>query len=383
MPSLQPFEVRREDPSTYLDALRAALVGDGPALAPYSGAAPTLPSSDEHDLPAGLTLAIGTSGSTGTPKRALLTADCLLASADATHDRLGGPGQWLLPMPAAYIAGTQVLIRSLRAGTTPVSVPYFSWQSFADGARQLTGDRRYTALVPTQLSRLLRAGLGLLRSFDAILIGGAATSPALLDRARDAGITIVRTYGMSETAGGCVYDGIPLAGTTVELDADGQIELTGPTVAHGYLGDPGRTGEAFRLGPQRTFRTGDLGSIQDGRLAVEGRLDQLINTGGVKVAPRVVEEAVERIESIEEVVALGLPDETWGQAVSVAVRTSKDWEWSALRDRLRQELPAYALPRRFLRVDTIPTLGSGKPDRAVLAQRPGWETVSTSSSTTR
>ncbi|KYH46210.1 o-succinylbenzoate--CoA ligase [Branchiibius sp. NY16-3462-2] len=380
MPTLQPFEVRPGEHAAYLNALRSALDGTGPALIPFTGQPPILPTYAESDLPAHLALVVGTSGSTGVPKRAMLTTDALIASADATHDRLGGPGQWLLPMPAQYIAGTQVLIRSLRAGTTPVAVEH----DFDDAARQLTGEHRYTALVPTQLTRLLETSPAALRSFDAILLGGAAASPKLLERAAEKGVTVVRTYGMSETAGGAVYDGRPLHGTTVGLDADGQIEITGPTVAHGYLGDPERTATAFRLGAQRTFRTGDLGSIDaDGRLRVEGRVDDLINTGGVKVAPRVVEEAVERIPHIDEVVALGLPDDEWGQAVSVAIRTSKDWHWPALRDLLRDDLPPYALPRRFLHVDTMPVLGSGKPDRAALAARPGWETVPTSSTTDR
>lgn len=379
VPTLQPFEVRPGEHAAYLNALRSALDGTGPALIPSTGQPPILPTYAESDLPAHLTLVVGTSGSTGTPKRAMLTAEALIASADATHDRLGGPGQWLLPMPAQFIAGTQVLIRSLRAGTTPVAVE----SEFAHAARKLTGERRYTALVPTQLTRLMETSPAALRSFDAILLGGAAASPKLLEHAAEKGVTVVRTYGMSETAGGAVYDGVPLTGTIVALDSEGQIELTGPTVAHGYLGDPERTATAFRLGEQRTFRTGDLGSISNGVLRVEGRADDLINTGGVKVAPRVVEEAVERIAYIDEVVALGLPDDEWGQAVSIAVRTSKDWHWPALRDLLRSALPPYALPRRFLRVDTIPVLGSGKPDRAALAARPGWETVRTSSTTDR
>ena len=374
VPTLQQFEVRPGAHAAYLQALQCALDGTGPALIPFTGQPPILPTYAESDLSAHLALVVGTSGSTGTPKRAMLTAEALIASADATHDRLGGPGQWLLPMPAQFIAGTQVLIRSLRAGTTPVAVEH----DFVDAARELTGERRYTALVPTQLTRLLETSPAALRSFDAILLGGAAASPKLLERAAEKGVTVVRTYGMSETAGGAVYDGIALTGTTVALDSDGQIELTGPTVAHGYLGDPERTATAFRLGDQRTFRTGDLGSIGNGVLRVEGRVDDLINTGGVKVAPRVVEEAVERIAYIDEVVALGLPDDEWGQAVSIAVRTSKDWHWPALRDLLRDALPPYALPRRFLRVGTIPTLGSGKPDRAALAALPGWETVPSS-----
>ena len=168
-----------------LPRLAEALAGDAPVL-PFAASAPpsALPQHDPADLPDGLAVVVGTSGSTGTPKRALLTAAALHASSRATHDQLGGPGQWLLALPAHHVAGLQVLLRSLDAGTTPVAmdlVDGFLPQAFVATTALLEPEqRRYTSLVPTQLLRLLDhpRGPDALRSFDAVLVGGAATAPA-------------------------------------------------------------------------------------------------------------------------------------------------------------------------------------------------------------
>lgn len=378
MPDLQPFRVRADDLTGYRDALAAALDG-GPALAPYAGDVP--PALDPHaPRPDDLALVVSTSGSTGTPKRAMLTAGALAASADATHERLGGPGQWLLPMPAQHIAGTQVLIRSVRAGTTPVVLERFGVREFVTAANQLSHARRYTALVPTQLHRLLDASdeaRAAVAAFDGILLGGAAADPGTLEDAERIGATVFTTYGSSETAGGCVYSGVPLTGTTVDLAEDGRITLCGSTIAAGYLGQPELTAVTFgqRADGTRTFRTDDIGEWRDGRLHVLGRIDDLINTGGIKVAPRIVETAALRHPDVLEAVALALPDEEWGQAVALAVRARKDLQLHEVREELRGRLPSYALPRRLLMVDELPLRGPGKPDRAALAARRGWQTL--------
>ena len=378
MPDLQLFRVRAEDLTGYRDALAAALDG-GPALVPYTGDdAPQLDPS--APLPDDLALVVSTSGSTGTPKRAMLTRGALTASADATHERLGGPGQWLLPMPAQHIAGTQVLIRSLRAGTAPVTLEKFDVHEFIDAAGALTGERRYTALVPTQLHRLLNASeeaRAAVAGFDGILLGGAAADPGMVEDADRLGATVLTTYGSSETAGGCVYSGVPLSCTTVDLADDGRVTLCGTTIASGYLGRPDLSAAAFGQTADgvRTFRTDDLGEWRDGRLRVLGRVDDIINSGGVKVAPRVVETAAVRHPDVLEAVALGVPDDEWGQAVALAIRARKRLQLQEIRDALRDRLPAYALPRRLLVVDELPLRGPGKPDRAALAVRDGWQTL--------
>lgn len=244
---------------------------------------------------------VATSGSTGEPRRVRLPGHALRASGEATAARLGGHGQWLLALPTEHVAGLQVVARSVLAGTSAVILPLaggFRSRAFSAASRGLTGPRRYTALVPTQLHRVLEdaasgddAGLVAARTFDAVLVGGAATSPALLDAARTAGIRVVTTYGMSETAGGCVYDGTPLDGVDVEV-RDGRIELSGPVLADGYDGDDEATDAVFftRSG-RRWFRTNDVGEMTvtpDGSpsLRVLGRADDTLVSGGSTSPPQ-------------------------------------------------------------------------------------------------
>lgn len=366
-----------------LPRLSAALRGHAPVL-PHAASTPPpdLPAHDPADLPDDLAVVIGTSGSTGTPKRALLTAAALRASARATHERLGGPGQWLLPLPAHHVAGLQVLLRSVDAGSTPVVMDLtggFTPDAFCESVTRLDpAARRYTSLVPTQLLRLLDhpGGDAALATLDAVLVGGAGLPPLLRGRAEAAGVTVVATYGMSETCGGCVYDGRPLTGSHVALDTDGRISLGGATVAHGYLGDPALTTACFTTDADgiRWFRTDDVGHLDDdGRLHVDGRLDDLITTGGLKVAPRVVEEAVNaHVPGVGEVVVVGTPDPQWGQAVSALLVLQPGSGDHAptladVRSRLHGILPSYALPRRLLVTDAVPQRGPGKPDRRAVA----------------
>ncbi|UVS82271.1 o-succinylbenzoate--CoA ligase [Actinokineospora sp. UTMC 2448] len=302
---------------------------------------------------------VRTSGSTGTPKTVLLSASCLLASAHATHARLGGPGAWLLALPTDHIAGLQVQVRSLVAGTVPsVLTGPFRGPSFVAAASAVPADGpRYTSLVPTQLTRVLSWGgsaLAALRSFDAVLVGGAALASPVLDAAREAGVRVVTTYGMTETAGGCVYDGVPLDGVSVEL-VDGVIRIGGPTVAIGYADSPPFDG---------WFTTSDLGEFVGGRLRVLGRADDVINTGGEKVAPASVEAVLLAQPGVREVCVVGVPDPEWGQRVAAAV--VGDLTETAL-SAVRTALGAAAVPRRVAVVDALPEKDSGKVDRAAVA----------------
>ncbi|WP_404380728.1 o-succinylbenzoate--CoA ligase [Knoellia locipacati] len=363
-----------------LPRLALALEGGHP-VAPYAVGSPPpdLAPLDPGDLDFDddLAVVVGTSGSTGAPKRALLTTANLRSSIEATAARLGGHGQWLLTVPGHHVAGLQVLLRSVVAGTTPHVMALSegftpaTWVAAVDGMPP-TDLPTYVSVVPTQLTRLLADlhATERLARFAAVLVGGAATHPDLLRRAADAGVREVTTYGMSETAGGCVYDGRALDGMKVDLDTDGRIHLVGPTVARGYLGDPDRTRAAFPA--PGTFRTDDVGHVDDeGRLHVDGRIDDLVNTGGLKVAPRLVEEAVARLEGIAEAVAVGIPDPEWGEVLAVAVvrdGTSPGHAptVSGLREQLRGILPDHALPRAVREVDAIPARGPGKPDRAAI-----------------
>ena len=317
---------------------------------------------------------IATSGSTGGPKHVMLPASALRASALATAARLGGPARWLLALPAEHVAGVQVVVRALLAGAAPVTQDLragFRPDGFAAATETLGPGRRCTSLVPTQLGRVLDAGgaaLDALRSYDAVLVGGAALDPRLRARALAAGAAVVTTYGMSETAGGCVYDGVPLDGVRVELDGGGRISIGGSTLADGYLGDPERTAAAFGDG---WFRTGDLGRWRDGRLDVLGRADDVIISGGENVAPAAVERVLLMQENVRAACVVGLPDAEWGQVVAAAVvldhGSQGDIPADELRAAVRAELGRAAVPRVVRAVPEIPVRGIGKPDRAAVA----------------
>jgi o-succinylbenzoate---CoA ligase len=355
-----------------VDALGAALDGGPPVLPLPADDAPTAAGAPR--APRGTAVVIATSGSTGAPKLVALTAAALRASALATEARLGGPGRWLLALPAEHVAGVQVILRALLAGAPPQVLdlrPGFRPGGFAAATAALGGSGpRYTSLVPTQLRRILDGGgapAAALRSYTAVLVGGAALDGPTRERALAAGVRVVTTYGMSETAGGCVYDGVPLDGVTVDLDADGRILLGGPTLAAGYLGRPADTAAAFAGG---RFRTGDLARWRDGRLEVLGRADDVIVTGGEKVAPAAVERVLAAQPGVRAACVAGVPDAEWGQVVAAAVVWAPGAEGpdGRLRAAVRAELGRAAVPRRIVAVAEIPHRGIGKPDRAAVAR---------------
>ena len=364
------------------EALTAALDGTGAGLLPLPpgpeaaritrALQPGTPL--EHD---DVAVVVPTSGSTGEPKGALLTAAALRASAGATHARLGGPGRWLLAIPATHIGGLQVAVRALLAGSPPHLLPAgpFTAQTFLAGAATVDPQaRRYTSLVPTQLARLLEspAATEALAGFDGVLLGGAATPAPLLARARAAGVTALTTYGMSETAGGCVYDGAPLEGVTAGLDGDGRVTLSGPVLARGYRLRPDLTAQAFRDGPGGlVFTTGDLGRLDaTGRLQVLGRVDDMVVSGGEKIPPAAVEAVLAAHPAVADVVVVGVPDPEWGARVRacVVLRPGAALDLAQARDHVAAALGRAAAPRELVVLASVPTLPSGKPDRVALAQ---------------
>ena len=424
----------------------------------------------------GVDMVLRTSGSTtGTGKLVGVSMDALVASARATHKRLGGAGIWVLALPAYHAAGVQVLVRAAVAGTRVFNAykeggfdPQHLAQVIdaacaaaadcdaapscgddavsscaggaggeAEGALAADAAGRacpvYTSLVPTQLRRALddEQLRGALARLDAVLIGGAAADAQLLEQAKAAGIKVVTTYGMSETCGGCVYDGQPLPGVSMDVDqATGAIWLSGPMLATGYLGDEELTKRCFVSRPQagegtrdagetasapesaetgaagagteagatrpgagvgagagsdvgageparRWFITSDRGQIVDGRLQVLGRLDDVIISGGIKVEPGPIEALLALNPLVSECAVVGLPDLQWGQVVTAVVvpastpglgRVDQGAIVAQIRVYLEQKLSGAQCPKQVLLADALPYKGIGKVDRRALAQ---------------
>ncbi|MBF4594412.1 AMP-binding protein [Curtobacterium flaccumfaciens] len=356
------------DPAAVLRGLEAALAG-GPALLPVAEGTPALPTPPPAEVRQAVALVVETSGSTGTGKRVALSSEALLAGAAAADAALGGAGRWVLALPTHYIAGINVLTRSITAGTEPVVVPpgHFAAAAFTEAAERLvTGPaapRRYTSLVPVQLARVLADpdATRALARFDAVLVGGQATPAPLRQRALDAGVRVVTTYGASETSGGCVYDGVPF-GTVRTALVDGELHLAGPMLAEGYLDDDARTASAFaERDGLRWYRTGDTASLSDGVVRVLGRLDDVVISGGEKVQLGAVERLVRGLPGQETAVVARRWAGEWGEVPVVVTEQPLDLE--AVRAHVGATLGRAARPADVVVLDRIPMLSSGKPDR--------------------
>ena len=381
---------------------------------------------------------VGTSGSTGAPKQTALSVRALRASARATERFFadypsvgsakpqravsGDPAQWLLALPAHYVAGAQVLARSVLAGTTPVVAASitdgvsFTPEVFLNAAERLSCARRFVSLVPTQVHKLLEAAeaspaLGseiydALGQFTGILLGGAPASASLLAAARELGLNVVTTYGSAETAGGCVYSGTALPGVRLRVvpedagladspvvagaEAAGRIWLGGEHLASGYLGDSARTASHFFVDADgcRWYRTDDYGSLTPSApnapenegapmLNIVGRSDDVIITGGVKVSARAVAAVLESHPAVREAAVMGIPDARWGSAVAAAItlrgasgaQSAPDASQATcdmLREFCTDKLGAAGAPK-FLRIlADFPTASTGKPDRQAI-----------------
>lgn len=366
----QAVQVRANQPAD----LHAMLSAFEQLLDGYAAGAESAAGSEGAEVAEPIALVVGTSGSTGTPKRTALTARALAASAVATERFFGSnsdaASQWLLALPAHYIAGAQVLARSVLAGTAPVisrSVTepvHFTPEVFLQAVEHMSSARRFISLVPTQLHKLLESAdanphLGAeiheaLGSFNGILLGGAPASADLLAAATALGLNTVTTYGSAETAGGCVYSGSVLPGVRVELVPEegmpavpdiegkpaneesvqvGRIWISGAHLASGYIGDAGRTAEHFFTAADGThwYRTDDYGLLSpandpdsathgsEPRLQVLGRSDDVLISGGVKISARAVATVLEEHPAVREACVVGLPDARWGTAIAAAV----------------------------------------------------------------
>ena len=419
------------DPQEILRAFERSLTGDLQNSA-HDHQDPRRQTED----PESIALVVGTSGSTGAPKQTALSVRALRASARATERFFAdcpsadsakpqravseAPAQWLLALPAHYVAGAQVLARSVLAGTTPVVAASvtdgvsFTPEVFLNAAERLSCARRFVSLVPTQVHKLLEAAeaspaLGseiydALGQFTGILLGGAPASASLLAAARELGLNVVTTYGSAETAGGCVYSGVALPGVRLRVvpedagladspvvagaEAAGRIWLGGEHLASGYLGDSARTASHFFVDAHgcRWYRTDDYGSLvppapntsEDGgapALSVLGRSDDVIITGGVKVSSHAVAAVLESHPAVREAAVAGVPDARWGAAVIAAVtlRNLPGHYGADAAETARQlqqlcgaRLGAAGVPKVVRIVPDFPAASTGKPDRLAI-----------------
>ncbi len=328
----------------------------------------------EHALAADSSLVIETSGSTGVPKRVRVSAAALRASAEATAARIG-EGQWVLALPTSYVAGVQVLVRSVLAGTKPITMPPgpFRAADFVRAAEQLQAPG-YISLVPAQLRTLLddSAARETLAGFAAVLVGGQRVPSDLAHTAADAAITLVRTYGSTETAGGCVYDGYPLDGVALRI-ADGEVQVSGATLADGYLdsNDQLLENDVFVVEAGiRWYRTGDLGELApDGQLSITGRADRVLISGGVNVSLDRLEHVLHGVPGLEQAAVIAAVNERWGEVPIVFVPQS-DATAADLLDAARAaalaEIGPAAQPHEVRQLPNLPLTASAKPDYAAL-----------------
>ena len=423
--------VEPADPQVILRAFERSLTGDLP-----NSARDDQDPCGQIEGPESIALVVGTSGSTGAPKQTTLSVRALRASARATerffadYPSIGSakqrravsedPAQWLLALPAHYVAGAQVLARSVLAGTTPVVAASvtdgvsFTPEVFLNAAERLSCARRFVSLVPTQVHKLLEAAeaspaLGseiydALGQFTGILLGGAPASASLLAVAGELGLNVVTTYGSAETAGGCVYSGVALPGVRLRVvpedagladspvvagaEAAGRIWLGGEHLASGYMGDNARTASHFFVDAHgcRWYRTDDYGSLvppapntpEDDSasvLSVLGRSDDVIITGGVKVSSHAVAAVLESHPAVREAAVAGVPDARWGAAVIAAVTLRNLPEHygadaaetaGQLQQLCGARLGAAGVPKVVRIVPDFPAASTGKPDRLAI-----------------
>jgi o-succinylbenzoate---CoA ligase len=355
-----PTRATAREQTQLLELLRPAAVVTRDA----SGGLQRTPMSDGVDVDGAVALLVTTSGSTGRRKAVALSAGAVDASVRASLDRLGArPGQrWGLALPTHHVAGLSVLLRARALGTRAVPA--------ADTAAVADLDVEHVALVPTQLADLLAAGAPIDR-FATILLGGARPDPKLLTRAAAAGARVVVSYGMTETMGGCVYDGVPLDGVEVACTPAGRIRLRGPVLLQGErtLDERGRVRDLPGLDADGWFTTNDLGHLDGGRLEVTGRADEVLVSGGVNVPLAAVRAAVASHPGVAEAAVTALADARWGEVpavVVVATDPTRPPTLDALRAYVKQQAPMAYAPRRLVVVPALPRDELGKVTRAAL-----------------
>ena len=376
-----------------------ALDGSGPAIAPMADSpefivsqtlAALRPSDPDYPLESNdIAIVSATSGSTGTPKGVLLSQQALAASATAFGNRFGTNNRWVVSMPAHRIAGIMVLVRSwfhnspfeidpsVGGARTFEAATFAATTMRAVRASNSDGRALMVSLVPTQIARLLESGsvgIEALQSYDLVLSGAAATPQPMLNKMRELGIKVSVSYGMTETCGGCVFDGRPLDGVNISLGTQGDVEpgrvtISGPVTASGYRLRPDLDAVSFISGQVQTHDVGKLDS--SGLLHILGRLDDVVTVGGVNVALSAVESLIRHHPAIEDVAVIDLQDELWGSIPIAYVVTRNHISDTAnliseIQSTIRDQISRAAVPRTVQFVTSLPMLDSGKIDRISL-----------------
>ena len=349
-------ELRQVDPTWTLAELMAhitkAITSDGAAL--------VFGQSRHQSVRSKIAMVIHTSGSTGASKEVELSASALVASAQASNKYVGATTgmRWSLLLPLTHIAGINVLVRSIELGTSPIDL------------RNYVGeypDSDFTAIVPTQLFRAINGDKNLLnhlKNAQAVLVGGGKLAAKLKKEATELGIKIIETYGMTETCGGCIYDGEPLENISYQIGADNRIMISGPSLASGYLGEEELWSASF---DGKWFTTSDIGSVNNGKVEVIGRVDDVVISGGENISLTSIEALIKNALPEIEIAAFAIEDLEWGSAIHLAVVGHKDLE-DEIRNLLSSNLGSAAKPKEFHFLDRIPLTPLGKVDRQSLIE---------------
>ena len=313
----------------------------------------TLALSEAMAQGAAAQVVVNTTGSSGIKKRVVLSIDAISASAELSNARINAMSGdvWSLLLPTNHIAGLNVLARALKLGSSVV------------GADQRAD---YTAIVPTQLHRALFSDSKLLEHLQkckSVLVGGSPASKVLLDAAVKAGISVITTYGMTETSGGCVYDKKALPGVSVMVDESGRLKIKGPILASGYENNQNLWAQNFKDG---WFITSDLGEVKDDEIKIIGRMDDVIITGGENVSLFAIENELAAGFPGTSFLATAIPDAEWGQKICLISTSEIDNDQIA--ELLKTTLGKQFVPKEFLVIPQIPEIGIGKPDRVKASQ---------------
>ena len=328
----------------------------------------------------GVAVVLTTSGSTGSPRGVLLSATALAASAQGAAELVGIPvaeSAWLVAIPVTSAGGFAVVVRSWLAGFEPETLPSvggampFRTADFVASTRQLaqraSGRALLTSLVPTQLARILDdvEGRSALNEYSAILVGGARFDSTIRERAQAAGVNVLSTYGLTETCGGCVYDGKAFPGVDVRIASDGEVLVQGEVVGLGYRLDPALTAQRFIDG---WLHTGDIGSIDEGTLSIVGRRDDIVTVKGVNVATGAVERVICAIPGVDACAVIATPHPIDGHRLSAFIVAQQDLA-RTITATVAEQLGPVAAPSSISTIASLPVLPNGKTDRAALAAR--------------